>query len=86
MDTTFKIKDGYFDFIIIEDIHWQKTRRRCFKCKKLKTALNMMLKVLQKGGIEWIDYEVEILNKKKGSTGKFIDIHNVDHPIKEYVI
>lgn len=81
-----KIKEGYFDFIIIEDENWRNTRRKCFKCKKLKTALDRMLKFLQKGGVEWIDYEVEILTKKKGSTGRFIDIHNTEHPIKEYVI
>lgn len=85
-----RIKKGYYYDFITSDTEYPHdeygTKRYCFKCIYLKTAINRMMKRLSLGGIEFIDYEVEVLDKNKCSTGVFINLRTeTDSEIVKYL-
>ena len=82
---TFTIKNGYFDFLVFnsDTICGEPDKRICYKRTSFLSALNSVLK---RQDVVRLDYESEILDRNKHSTGIFIDLNKMpaNHPVHKY--
>lgn len=82
---TFTIKDGYFDFLVFtsDTTYGEPDKRICYRRTSFLSALNSVIK---RKDVVRLDYECEILDINKQSTGFFVDMNKMPkaHPVHQY--